>query len=90
MIKQIPKEIDKEFEVDKTYKTKFQTGERFTIKKIITRPFLNTTKIIGLEGIYEKAPHLGNCPLDVERLIPEKEMIYVDVEYCDGCGKEKK
>lgn len=87
--KQVIESIDLDFEVGKTYKTKFQTGERFTITKIITRPFLKTTIIIRVFGVYEKAPHLGECPLDHERLIPETKTITKDVEYCDCCGKLK-
>lgn len=89
-IKQVSELVDLELEEGKTYKTKFQTGELFTIKRIVTRPFLNTTKIVRLEGIYEKHSHLGLCPLDPERLIPDKKSVVVDVEVCDCCGKELK
>ncbi len=78
IIKPVPSTVDLDFEVGKTYKTKFQTGELFTITKIITRPFLNTTKIVSFEGIYESHPHLGPCPLDVERLIPERKIVMVE------------
>jgi hypothetical protein len=80
-IKKVVQVIDLEFEVDKTYRTKFQTGEMFTIKKIVTKPFLKDyTKIIRFEGIYEKAPHLGLCPIDPERLHPEKKTVIVEIE----------
>jgi hypothetical protein len=72
IIKEKEEFVDLEFEVDKTYKTKFQTGELFTIKKIRTKPFLNTTKVIGFEGIYVSHPHVGLCSIDPERLISEK------------------
>lgn len=80
IIKEKEEFIDLEFEVDKTYKTKFQTGELFTIKKIITKPFLNTIKVIRLEGIYESHRNIGLCPLDPERLIPERKRIVVEDE----------
>lgn len=78
IIKEKEEFVDFEFEVDKTYKTKFQTGELFTIKEIRTRPFLATTKVIGFYDIYESHPHLGLCPLDPERLIPDKQRIIVE------------
>lgn len=80
IIKEKEEFVDLEFEVDKTYKTKFQTGEVFTIKEIRTRPFLGTTKVIGLYGIYLSHPHLGLCSLNPERLIPEKKRIIVEDE----------
>jgi len=62
-------------EEGKTYKTKFATGEHFTITKI--KRF--KVKIKGEEverlqimGIYEKNPDLGECPINEDRLIPEK------------------
>lgn len=72
--------VDLEFEVGKTYKTKFQTGELFRVEKIITRPFLNTTKVVRLEGVYLTHPNIGLCPLDPERLIPERKRIVVEDE----------
>ena len=80
IIKEKEEFVDLEFEVDKTYKTKFQTGELFLIKKIITRPFLNTTKVIRFEGIYLSHPHIGICPIDPERLMPERKRIIVEDE----------
>lgn len=80
IIKEKEEFVDLEFEVDKTYKTKFQTGELFTIKKIITKPFLNTTKVVRFEGIFHSHPNIGLCPIDPERLIPEKKRIIVEDE----------
>ena len=73
---------DLPLEVDKTYVTKFATGERFTIKNIK----YNSKGIpVMLFGIYEKSPNSGLCSLKPERLIPEKTndgFIHV----CDHCG----
>jgi len=76
--------VDKELEEGKRYKTKFQTGEFFTIKKIIRKA--PTNKIIRVEGLYDRDLYLM-CPLDPERLIPEQEPITVKYEVCAGCGK---
>lgn len=81
MKKTIKSFMELPFEEGKTYPTKFQTGEKFLLKKIIT----NKGKIIGFEGIYESAPHLGICPLNADRLIPDK-VVDVDICVCDKCG----
>jgi hypothetical protein len=64
IIKELP------LEVDKTYITKFSTKESFTIKRIDTN---SNGRPITVWGIYEKSPHLGICPLNPERLFPDKE-----------------
>jgi len=69
------------FEEGKTYQTKFQTGEKFLISKIIK----SGDKIIRFEGIYETAPHLGPCPLNPDRLIPDK-VKQSEIYVCDKCG----
>lgn len=57
-------------EVGKTYKTKFQTEEKFTIEKINTNTKGEITKVWGW---YENSPNLKMCPLSPERLQTEKE-----------------
>ncbi len=80
MKKIIKNYISLPLEEGKTYQTKFCTLENFTITKI---KYIKN-KAISVEGIYENAPHLGICPLAVERLIPEK--IESDqVEVCSNC-----
>ena len=61
------------------YKTKFQTGELFLLKNIIWTPeptgkfpIKTPKRMIKFEGVYEKCPHLGICPLNTDRLIPEE------------------
>lgn len=46
-------------EVNKTYQTKFQVPEPFTVKEV---------KKSYVLGIYESSPHLGLCPLNADRL----------------------
>lgn len=71
-------------EEGKTYRTKMATGEHFTISRIVADKFGN---IVRLLGVYEKSPHLGDCPLSPERLIPEM-VEDGEVEVCDNpkCG----
>jgi len=78
------KTIELQFEIGKTYKTRFQTGELFTITKIKYR---TDKTIIGFEGVYEKCPHVGICPLNFDRLIPETKTIEYEVEVCECCKK---
>ena len=80
-IKKIKDFKDLPFEVNKSYMTKFQTKEMFTIKEILLG---KDGKQIGIKGIYENAKHLGICPLSIERLIPEKIEIG-EIEICDKC-----
>lgn len=81
MKKNIKSFKDLPFEEGKTYQTKFQTGEKFLISKIIK----SGDKIIRFEGIYETAPHLGPCPLNADRLIPDK-VEDIEICVCDKCG----
>lgn len=70
-------------EVGKTYTTKMQTKEKFTVSRIVS----NTVGVqVTVYGVYEKAPHLGDCPLPAERLIPET-VPGEEVEVCEHCGK---
>ncbi len=81
----VPKYENLPFEEGKTYQTAFQTKDRYIIKKIIWRVEQKVTKkIVGFEGIYEKYPHLGTCPLPVDRLIPEKKFVG-EIEVCEKC-----
>ena len=78
------------FEVGKTYKTKFATGESFTISKIIFgKEGKLKGKVIQFEGVYEKAPHLGDCPLSGDRLYPESEPTgnSITMVVCPHCKK---
>lgn len=72
------------FEEGRTYRTKMQTGEKFTISKIVSDPFGNILKFMG---VYESSPHLGDCPLNPDRLNPDM-VEDGEVEVCDNpkCG----
>lgn len=79
-------QVDKPLEVNKTYRTKMQTGEKFTITEIITsKP---SEKIIKIKGIYESSPQIGSCPLDPERLIPETETAIKEIPFCKYCSQD--
>jgi len=71
------------FEIDKVYKTKFQTGEKVTLKKIDTN---KDGKIIGFGVIYENVKHLGVCSLGADRLIADK-IEDGEVCVCSKCGE---
>ncbi len=73
---------DLPFVEGKTYMTKFQTKEMFTVKKVIT----DKNRKQRVYGIYEKSPHLGECGLDTDRLIADKTFL-LEMEVCDGCGR---
>ncbi len=84
LMKKIYKEeIEEPFVVGKTYITKMQTGEKFTITKI------GKTQVYG---IYENHPNLGECPLKSERLIQHKYFTGVETEVivCPNCKHEFK
>lgn len=81
MIKQVKKIIDLPLEIDKIYKTKFQTGESFQVKRIVYRHG-NDGPISKVYGIYETSPHLGECPFDPERLINDTTFEMVEVDVC--------
>lgn len=65
-------------EIGKTYKTKFATGQLFTVIRISKDTCW---------GFYVASPALGLCPLNSERLIPEYKT-YTEVEVCSKCGEE--
>jgi hypothetical protein len=84
--RQEPVKVDLELEEGKTYKTKFQTGELFRVERIVRRQMYN--KIIMVYGIYLSHAHIGLCPLDPERLIPESRIENIEVLICECCGKD--
>lgn len=82
---------DLPIEEGKSYVTRFQTGELFFVKKVKKIFFksggVSVEKVVGYEGIYWNAKHLGICPLAVDRLIPQRVedgFMYV----CDCCNTE--
>jgi len=83
-LKKIKKKVNLPIEIDKTYTTKMSTGDKFLVKKITNN---KEGKPIQVHGIYEKYPHLGICPINIERLIPESIDGEV-VEVCPHCGEE--
>lgn len=87
MIIKRKKEIDLPFEANKSYKTKFASGEMFFITKIRTT---KDNTIIGFIGIYENSKHLGECPLNIDRLIPQRIISdkEIEIEVCSACQKE--
>lgn len=85
MIKKNKEIIDLPLEEGKTYKTKFATGEHFTIKTIVKD---KTGKAIRLQGIFEHSPNLGECPLNVDRVIPDSVPTGNFIEVCDNCGEK--
>lgn len=91
MVKIIDVYNDVPLVVNKTYKTKFQTGWEFIITRIITvKSKVNDIveeRVVGLEGIYPHARHLGVCPLNPDRIIHEKEYAGTKV-VCPHCNKQ--
>jgi hypothetical protein len=81
-----PVKVELDLEEGKVYKTKFQTGELFRIEKIVRR--IESTKIIRLEGVFLNHSHIGVCPLDPERLIPDSRIEQKEVLICECCGKD--
>jgi hypothetical protein len=66
--------VELDFEVGKTYMTKFATKELFTVYEIKRDVKGN---IVGFIGVYQNCKHLGNCPIAFDRLIPEKGVIEI-------------
>lgn len=64
-----PRKKQLPFEVDQEYETKFQTPERFIIKEI---KYQHKRPAYFL-GIYVGREHLGNCLINVDRLVPKYE-----------------
>lgn len=89
-----PKKIKKfqelPFEVGKVYKTKFATGDTFLLTKDPYKRAEDGTIIKASHtvfGIYVGKEHIGECPLSIERLIPDKEFTG-EYEVCECCGRE--
>lgn len=81
-IKKLIKHKELPFEIGKTYTTRFATGDKFLLTKI---KYNTKGDRIGFEGVYEKYPHLGECPIGPDRLIPDTiEDGFIEV--CDQCG----
>ncbi len=57
-------------ELNKTYKTKFATGELFTVTEINKN---STGKITSIYGVYENNPLIKRCLINLDRLIIEEE-----------------
>lgn len=81
----IKKEIELPLVVGETYFTKFQTKEKFKITKLIYDRF--NVMVVSVNGIYEKTPHLGECPLPVERIVHKINIIEEEIEICPNCKK---
>ena len=65
LIKEHKKQLP--FEIDQEYETKFQVSEKFIIKEIKYQH----NKPIYFLGIYVGREHLGNCLLNIDRLMPK-------------------
>lgn len=76
MKKEVSTYVELPLEAGKTYKTKFATGERFTVTRIERKTAY---------GIYENHKHLGECPLSVDRIIHEREYGQ-KICVCGNCG----
>lgn len=77
------------FEEGQTYTTKFANGERFTITKLVKNKY---NEVTGIWGTYERCPHLGVCPIGIDRLIQPMQFtgIEFDVTMCPKCKHEFK
>lgn len=82
------KTIPLPFEENKTYKTNTSLSENFKITRIVYHS-QDKTKMIWVEGIYEHLPHLGVCPLNLDRLVPETEIVE-NPEFMEAWRKELK
>lgn len=71
------KNINLPLELDKTYNTRFQESTQFQVKRIVYHP-KELDKQIWVEGIYLDKPHLGLCPLNVDRLIADTQEVLDD------------
>jgi len=87
----IKKEIDLPFEEGVIYTTKFQTGELFLLNKIIWKESKEdgvvVKKMILFLGVFSSSKHLGDCPLNIDRLQPKTETAYEEIELCEMCKK---
>lgn len=85
MKKTIKIDVEKPFEEGLTYTTKMQTAEKFTISRIERT---SKGEMRMFYGVYERSPHLGDCPMYPDRLIPKYEKKDVEIDVCDSCGRE--
>ena len=86
MKKIIPIKLPLPFEVGVTYPTKFATGVKFTITRVRKNKY---DEVVEVWGIYEKSPNLGECPINMDRLIPDfKEVGQKKVTVCPNCKHE--
>lgn len=83
MIKKIKTFKEVPYIEDKVYKTKFQTGDMFQLKKVVQN---KDGKIIRFDGIYVKSPHLGICPIGADRLVNDTIEVS-EIEVCSKCGE---
>jgi hypothetical protein len=77
------------FEEGQTYQTKFATGENFTITRLVKNKY---DEVIAIWGIYERCPHLGVCPIGIDRLIQPMQFtgLEFEVTVCPKCKHEFK
>ena len=90
MLKKIKTYKELPFEEGKTYTTRFATAETFLLKEIVWKEFkegnIMIKKMILFRGIYQKCPDLGLCPLNIDRLIPDR-IEDGEMEVCEKCGE---
>lgn len=88
MKKLVPKKESLLFVVGETYETKFATKERFTLTRdaYVRKDgiIIWTNKTVW--GVYERSPHLGECPLNLDRIVPHTKTIQIELDFCDTCG----
>lgn len=83
---------DKPVEVGKTYRTKMQTGETFTVSRIDWKkaPAPDGKGVVDSDvptmfhGTYSTYPDTV-CPIHVDRLIPERDVTGYEL-VCGKCG----
>lgn len=91
--------VDLPFVVGKKYLTTFATGEGLTLTRIERKKIPSTLKqsfsdwlkmvrpnfdVVGLYGIYDKSPHIGECPMTN---VVRAEQVKVDeIDVCTKCG----
>lgn len=83
MITSIKKFKELPFELDKVYQTRFQTKEKFLLKRIVW----NKERIFRFEGIFESSPNLGIVPLGSDRLIADI-IEECEEKCCNNCGEK--
>lgn len=91
-------------EVGKNYKTSFASGEGFLLTRIEKRKepvnqklsfsewlqkFKPNVGIVQVYGVYDKAPHLGECSLSMSIVRPEQRKTG-EIDVCSKCGHPTK